>query len=89
MQIYIPKIPGIPSNYEYSPSDFHLEYEVVLATQPPIATHDPAVSPLPCTLATGKAHQMTLTRPLDVLLHETTERWCTRGCELLRYRMWI
>ena len=32
VQIYIPKIPGIPSNYEYSPSDFHLEYEVLLAT---------------------------------------------------------
>lgn len=35
VQIYIPKIPGIPSNYEYSPSDFHLEYEVCPSTYPP------------------------------------------------------
>jgi len=34
MQIYIPKIPGIPTNYEYSPLDFHLEYEVRLSPFP-------------------------------------------------------
>lgn len=28
LQIYIPKIPGVSSAYEYTPLDFHLEYEV-------------------------------------------------------------
>jgi len=28
MQIYIPKIPGIPNDFQYYPNDYGLEYEV-------------------------------------------------------------
>ena len=35
LQIYIPKIPGVSSAYEYTPLDFHLEYEV----HPPLPIH--------------------------------------------------
>ncbi len=28
MQIYMPKIPGIPNDFQYYPNDFGLEYEV-------------------------------------------------------------